>query len=137
MTRISSRPIISLTIQRMQSSWSNLMPLSHWFDRCGSKQHGPDPITGPQRLVVNQQWHEWSRAVQERQKAHVEREGSVESRFAQFVPKLAEDGGKLRVHFLLIGSVEFGGISALGNTHGRRSSEKKSGLGGELVSVVD
>ncbi len=67
----------------------------------------------------------------------MEREGSIESRFARFVPKLAEDGGKLGVHFLLIGSVEFGGSSVLGNARGRWSLEKKSGLGNMLVSLIN
>jgi hypothetical protein len=95
MTRISSRPIILSTIWLMRSSWSDLMPLPHWFDRRGSKQHGPGPITGPQKLVVNQRRREQSLAEQEQQEARVERESSVELRFAWLVPKLAEDGGKL------------------------------------------
>jgi hypothetical protein len=48
-----------------------------------------------------------------------------------------EDGGKLGVHFLLFGSVKFGGSLALGNAHGRWSSEKKSRLGSKLVCIVD
>ncbi len=66
----------------------------------------------------------------------MECKSSIELRFARFVPKLAEDGSKLGLHFLLIGSVKFGGSLALGNVHGRRSLEKKSGLGDKLVSVV-
>jgi hypothetical protein len=113
------------------------MPLPHWFDQRGSKQHGPGLITGPQRLVINQWQCEQSLAEREQQEVRVECEGSVESRFTRFVPKLAEDGGKLEVHFLLIGSVKFGGSLALGNAPRRRSLEKKSGLGNKLVSVVN
>ncbi len=113
------------------------MPLPCWFDRCGSKQHGPGPTTGPQRLVVNQRQREQSLAEQERQEARVERKGSVELRFAWFIPKLVENGSKLGVHFLSIGSVKFGGSLVLGNVRGRRSLEKKSRLGNKIVSVID
>jgi hypothetical protein len=67
----------------------------------------------------------------------VEREGSVELWFTRFVPKLAEVGGKLGVHFLLIGSIKFGGRLALGNMRGCQSLEKKSSLGNELVSLIN
>ncbi len=129
--------IILSTIRLMQSSWSDLMPLPCWFDWHRSKQHGPGPITGPWRLVVNQRQRERLLVEQEQQEAHVECEGSVESWFTRFVPKLAEDGGKLGVHFLLMGSVKFGGHSALSNTHRCQSLEKKSGLNNELVGVVN
>jgi hypothetical protein len=105
------------------------MPLPCWFDRRGSKQHRPGPITGPQRLVVNQWQHEWLLAEQERQEAHVKRKGSIELLFAWFVAKLAED--------LLIGFVKFGGSLALGDARGHQSSKKKSGLDDKLVSVFD
>jgi hypothetical protein len=94
------------------------MPLPCWFDRRGLKQHGPGPITGPQRLVVNQQRREWLL-------------------FARFVTKLPEDGGKLGVHFLLISSVKFGRSLAYGDMRRCRSSEKKSRLSSKLVSVFD
>ncbi len=67
----------------------------------------------------------------------MECKGSVESRFTRFVPKLAEDSGKLGVHFLTINSIKFVGSLAYGNTHRSWSTNKKSGLGKELVSVVD
>ncbi len=126
-----------LPVDTTQSSWSDLMPLPCWFDRRGSKHHGPGPITGPRRLVVNQRRREQSLVEQERQEVHVERKGSVELRFARFVPKLTEDGGKLGVHFLSIGSVEFGRSTALREARGCRSLEKKSGLSNKLVSIID
>jgi hypothetical protein len=113
------------------------MPLPCWFDRRGSNQHGPGPITGPQRLVINQRRRERLLAEQERRETCVEHKGSIELRIAWFVPKLAKDGGKLGVHFLLIGAVKFGGSLALGDARGRWSLEKKSGLGDKLVSVVN
>ncbi len=67
----------------------------------------------------------------------MERKGSFESRFARFILKLAEDGGKLGVHFLSIGSVKFGRSLVLGNVRGCLSSEKKSGLGNKFVSIVN
>ncbi len=67
----------------------------------------------------------------------MEHKGSIELRFARFVPKLAEDGGKLGVYFLLIGSVKFGGSSARGDAPGRWSLEKKSRLGNELDSIIN
>ncbi len=67
----------------------------------------------------------------------MEREGSIESRFARFVPKLVEDSGKLGVHFLLIGSVKFGRSMALGKACRHRSLEKKSRLGDKLISIFD
>jgi hypothetical protein len=76
-------------------------------------------------------------AKQEWQKARVEREGSVESRFARFVPKLKENGSKLGVHFLLIGSVKFSRSLALGNACGCQSLVKKSRLSNKLVSIID
>jgi hypothetical protein len=111
------------------------MPLPCRFDRAGLKQHGPGPITGSQRLVVNQQRREQSLAERERQEARVECKGSIESWFARFVQKLTEDGRKLGVHFLLISSVKFGGSLALGEARGCRSLEKKSGLGNELLML--
>jgi hypothetical protein len=62
---------------------------------------------------------------------------SVESWFAWFVSKLMEDGGKLRVHFLTIDFIKFGRSSAFGNARGHWSTDKKSGLGDKLVSVVN
>ncbi len=67
----------------------------------------------------------------------MECEGSVETRFTRFVPKLAEDRGKLRIHFLTINFVKFGGSSAYGNARGRRSMNKKSGLGNKLINIVN
>jgi hypothetical protein len=87
------------------------MPSPRWFGQCRLKQHGPGLITGHQRLVVNQWWHEWVLAEQ-RQEAWMECKGSVELRFARFSLKLAEDSGKLGVHFLTIDSIKFGGSSA-------------------------
>jgi hypothetical protein len=136
MTRISSRLIISSTIRLMRSSWSNLMPLPCWFDRCGSKQQKPGPKTEPQRRIVNQWRRERSLAEQEQRETRMERKGSIELRFARFIPKLMEDGGKLGVHFLSIGSIELGRSLALGDAGGCWSLEKKSGLGNELFSVV-
>jgi hypothetical protein len=112
------------------------MPLPCWFGQCRSKQHGPGLITGPQRLVINQWRHERALAEQ-RHKVRVECEGSVESRFAWFVPKLVKGSGKLGVHFPTINSVKFGRSSEYGNARGSRSMDKKSGVGNELVSIVD
>jgi hypothetical protein len=67
----------------------------------------------------------------------MECKGSIESQFARFVPKLAEDSSKLGVHFLTINSIEFGGSLAYGNEHGSRSMDKKSRIGNKLVSIVD
>jgi hypothetical protein len=67
----------------------------------------------------------------------MECKGSVESRFAQFVPKLAEDGSKLMVHFLTIDSVKFSESLAFGNARGRQSTDKKSGISNKLVSIVN
>jgi hypothetical protein len=94
------------------------MPLPCWFDQRGSKQHGPGLITGPQRLVVNQQRRE-------------------QSLFTRFVMKLVEDGSKLGVHFLSIGLVKFGGSLVHGDARGRRSLGKKSRLGDKLISIFD
>ncbi len=67
----------------------------------------------------------------------MECEGSIEPRFARFVLKLAEDSGKLGVHFLVINSIKFGGSLAYDNARGHRSMNKKSGLGDKLVNIVD
>jgi hypothetical protein len=67
----------------------------------------------------------------------VECEGSVETQFARFVPKLAEDSGKLGIHFLMINSINFGGSLAYSNARGHRSTNKKSGLGNKLVNIVN
>ncbi len=53
----------------MRSSWSDLMPLPHCFDQRGPKQNEPGPITGPQRLVVNQ-WQQSGRWQNESSKRH-------------------------------------------------------------------
>jgi hypothetical protein len=74
---------------------------------------------------------------QEQQEVRVERKGSIELQFARFVTKFAKDGGKLGVHFLLIGSVKFGGSSVLGDARRHRSLEKKSGLGNKLISIIN
>jgi hypothetical protein len=120
----------------MQSSWTNLMPSPCWFGQCRSKQHGPGLTTGPCRLVVNQWRCKWALAEQ-RQEARVECEGSVEMRFSRFIPKLAEDSGKLGIHFLTINSVKFGGSLAYRNARGHWSTNKKSGLGNKLVNVIN
>jgi hypothetical protein len=55
----------------------------------------------------------------------------------RFVPKLAEDSGKLGIHFFTINSVEFGRSLAYSNTRGHQSRNKKSGLGNKLVNIVN
>ncbi len=67
----------------------------------------------------------------------MECKGSIDSRFARFVPKLVEDSSKLGVHFLTINFIKFGGSLAYGNARGSWSMDKKSGLGDKLVSVID
>jgi hypothetical protein len=67
----------------------------------------------------------------------VECKGSVELRFAWFVPKLTEDSGKLGVHFLTIDSIELGGSLAYGNAHGHWSTNKNSRLSNNLVNIVN
>ncbi len=67
----------------------------------------------------------------------MECKGSVESWFTRFVPKLAEDSGKLGVHFLMIDSVKFDGSLAYSNACGSQSMDKKSGLGDNLISVAN
>ncbi len=67
----------------------------------------------------------------------MECKGSVESRFAWFVLKLAGDSGKLGVHFLTIDSVKFSKSLAYGNAHKSWFMDKKGRLGNELISVVN
>ncbi len=67
----------------------------------------------------------------------MECKGSIESRFAWFIQKLAEDSGKLGVYFVRINSTKFGGCSAYSNACGCRSTNKKSGLGNKLITIVD
>jgi hypothetical protein len=112
------------------------MPSHRWFGRRRLKQHGPGLITGPHRLAINQ-WRRKQALAEQRRQAWVECKGSVESWFGRFVLKLTEDNGMLGVHFLTINSIKFSGSLAYGNAHGRRSTNKKSGLGNKLVNVVD
>ncbi len=73
----------------MRSSWTSLMPLPSWFGRRRSKQHGSGLTTGPRRLVVNQ-WRCMQVLAEQQQEARMECKGSVETWFAQFVPKLLQ-----------------------------------------------
>jgi hypothetical protein len=112
------------------------MPSPCWLGWRRSKQHGPGLITGPRRLVINQWRHKRVLAEQWRE-ARVECKGSIESWFARFVPKLAEDSSKLRVHFLTIDFVKFGGSLEYRNSRGSWSTDEKSRLGNKLVSAVN